>query len=200
MECQECPILKDLLPSGSHLSTEDVKVLFGISAVEYAIDLGTHNGASARILSVKAKRVMSCDVFENVNLIENDECREWYKELNKEDGTTYAHARHYLSRFPNVFLYQCETHYFLRELDNESVDLVFVDADHTFEGVSADYADAFPKLNIGGLIAFHDTNGCGARLGPVKFCAEIADKDERLECIRRPTHLDSITVYRKVKR
>jgi predicted O-methyltransferase YrrM len=35
---------------------------------------------------------------------------------------------------------------------------LFIDADHSYEGVKEDYLAYFPMMNPGGLVAFHDTN------------------------------------------
>jgi cephalosporin hydroxylase len=43
-----------------------------------------------------------------------------------------------------------------RLLDGRPLDLLFVDGDHTYEGVARDFADYAPLVRVGGLIAFHD--------------------------------------------
>lgn len=42
------------------------------------------------------------------------------------------------------------------ELAGEKVDFLFIDGDHTVEGVTADYEDYREFVRPGGLIAFHD--------------------------------------------
>lgn len=41
-------------------------------------------------------------------------------------------------------------------LDGDPVDLLFIDGDHTFEGVKADYEMYSPLVHPAGVIAFHD--------------------------------------------
>jgi cephalosporin hydroxylase len=41
-------------------------------------------------------------------------------------------------------------------LDGRHLDLLFVDGDHTQEGVNQDFADYAPLVRPGGLVAFHD--------------------------------------------
>ena len=43
-----------------------------------------------------------------------------------------------------------------RELNNTKVDFLFIDGDHTEEGVTADYMEYKEFVRPGGLIAFHD--------------------------------------------
>lgn len=45
-----------------------------------------------------------------------------------------------------------------RMFDDESVDFVFIDADHSYEAVKADIAVWFPKVKKGGFIGGHDYN------------------------------------------
>lgn len=51
-------------------------------------------------------------------------------------------------------------------LNGKQVDFLFIDGDHSYEGVKADFAMYFPLLSDGGMIAFHDIavhsrfNGC----------------------------------------
>jgi predicted O-methyltransferase YrrM len=48
----------------------------------------------------------------------------------------------------------------VRSLDelNGSVDLLFIDGDHSYEGVRADFENYAPFVRPGGLIAFHDVD------------------------------------------
>lgn len=44
----------------------------------------------------------------------------------------------------------------VEQLAGAPVDFLFIDGDHTLEGVTADYRDYAPLVRAGGLIAFHD--------------------------------------------
>lgn len=41
-------------------------------------------------------------------------------------------------------------------LNGRMIDFLFIDGDHTYEGVAQDFADYSPLVRPGGLIAFHD--------------------------------------------
>ncbi len=45
------------------------------------------------------------------------------------------------------------------EIEDGSLDFVFIDAEHTYEGVYQDIAEWRPKLRPGGLLSGHDYNG-----------------------------------------
>lgn len=42
--------------------------------------------------------------------------------------------------------------------EDESITLLFIDADHTYKGCKADFEAWLPKVKSGGEIAFHDSN------------------------------------------
>ena len=39
---------------------------------------------------------------------------------------------------------------------NSVFDLIFIDADHTYEGVKSDFNNYLPMLSEGGVLGFHD--------------------------------------------
>lgn len=45
-----------------------------------------------------------------------------------------------------------------KSVEDGSLDFVFIDADHSYEGCSADIAAWAPKVRIGGMVAGHDYN------------------------------------------
>jgi hypothetical protein len=45
-----------------------------------------------------------------------------------------------------------------KEIDDGSLDFVYIDGDHSFEGVTRDMQLWYPKINSGGLLAGHDYN------------------------------------------
>jgi len=46
-----------------------------------------------------------------------------------------------------------------KDFEDESIDFLFIDANHTYEYVSQDIAAYLPKIKPGGIIAGHDFNG-----------------------------------------
>jgi predicted O-methyltransferase YrrM len=43
-------------------------------------------------------------------------------------------------------------------IDFKSVDFLYIDADHSYEGIKADYENYTPLVKPGGIVGFHDTN------------------------------------------
>jgi predicted O-methyltransferase YrrM len=73
-------------------------------------------------------------------------------------------------------------------LDGRLIDLLFIDGDHTYEGVRSDYETYAPLVAPGGLIVFHDILPCGREHGNVSKlwdelqsgveCREFVDKTD----------------------
>ena len=76
----------------------------------------------------------------------------------------------------------------------EKFDAIFIDGDHTYEGVKNDYLNALPLLNEGGVMIFHDINSSGCP-GVVGLWNEIKNY-ECIEFVHSTTC--GIGVYRKI--
>ncbi len=80
-----------------------------------------------------------------------------------------------------------------------SLDMIFIDADHSYEAVLRDWRDWSPFLEPGGLVAFHDScvfAGGWVRPtdGPVRVVAAISEADLDFEILES---VDSLTVLRR---
>jgi predicted O-methyltransferase YrrM len=73
----------------------------------------------------------------------------------------------------------------LRLLEGERLDYLFVDADHTYDGVSRDFQMYAPLVRSGGIIAFHDiVTHTNARRNEVeRFWNEIKQKYRHKEFV-----------------
>jgi predicted O-methyltransferase YrrM len=84
---------------------------------------------------------------------------------------------------------------------NEPFDLIFVDGDHSYEGVRRDVDDWLPLLDDGGLLVLHDSARVASRPssrdgwpGPVRVAQELRESGS-VELVARR---DSLTVLRKL--
>lgn len=71
-------------------------------------------------------------------------------------------------------------------LKGEMLDFIFIDGDHSYNGVKADFENYYPLVQPGGLIAFHDIvdNDQDKSFGTQVFWREIKDKYKHQEFIR----------------
>jgi hypothetical protein len=58
----------------------------------------------------------------------------------------------------------------------KSVDVIFIDGDHTYEGCKADIDNWFPQMAKGGVMLFHDCDATSP--GVVKSVREFAKKNK----------------------
>lgn len=82
---------------------------------------------------------------------------------------------------------------------NVSLDLVFIDADHSYDAVRRDWDDWSVKIVPGGYIALHDSQPvpgrCRETVGPVRLVRELGDRPSGFELA---FVVDSLTAYRRV--
>jgi predicted O-methyltransferase YrrM len=79
------------------------------------------------------------------------------------------------------------------------VDFVFVDGDHSLDGIKADWAYWSERLAPGGIIALHDTlltpeKPPGYTLGSIEYFRDYIRHDPRFEILKQQ---DSLTVLKK---
>lgn len=122
---------------------------------DLVVELGTNIGTTAILLKAVAKRVCTVDVFENIDLIEDKEQRGLYL-------TSFQNNNHYFSKISEklkpfgVEVYQGLSYRFAEKFNREEVDVVFIDADHSYHGVKRDYNAWFDKVKVKGYFVFHD--------------------------------------------
>jgi predicted O-methyltransferase YrrM len=77
------------------------------------------------------------------------------------------------------------------------IDFLFIDADHTWEGIDRDWNDWSKFIEPGGIVALHDSFSLANRPDEdsVRYYAEVIAKDPRFEEIDRA---DSLAVVRRV--
>lgn len=71
------------------------------------------------------------------------------------------------------------------EVGGGPIDFLFVDGDHTYEGVKKDFEMYFPLIRKGGMIAFHDI--CSTPEGDVgvpRFWSEIKGRYTHVELVK----------------
>jgi predicted O-methyltransferase YrrM len=63
-------------------------------------------------------------------------------------------------------------------LGNEKLDFLFIDGDHTYEGVKKDFEMYSPLVRGGGIVAFHDIvpSSSDANIGVPRFWNELKER------------------------
>jgi predicted O-methyltransferase YrrM len=78
------------------------------------------------------------------------------------------------------------------------VDLIFIDGDHSWEGISKDWPLYSDKLKAGGIMALHDTSVIaadgGVVLDSVRYYNEVIRHDDRFEWVE---NVDRMNILRR---
>jgi predicted O-methyltransferase YrrM len=80
-----------------------------------------------------------------------------------------------LSRHKNVTIVRQYSHAAAATMPDESVDFIYIDADHSYAAALLDLKSWFPKLKKRGIMAGHDYyngSGIGVKSAVDEFCAE----------------------------
>ena len=75
----------------------------------------------------------------------------------------------------------------------DTIDFLFIDANHSYGGVSKDYELWFPKVRKGGIVGFHDISG---EDGVIQFFGELK-KDYKSDQIKTDDKLCGIGIIYK---
>ncbi len=138
------------------------------------VELGTHKGLSYFTFCQSMKENEIDGLCYAVDTFEGDEHTDKYDEsvftaVNNHNRQNY-HGFSYLMRM-----------YFndaLRHFSEDSIDLLHIDGFHTYEAVSEDFANWYPRVKPGGIILFHDVQARLQDFGAWKFWDEICGQYE----------------------
>ncbi len=100
-------------------------------------------------------------------------------------------------RVRNIRLIKALSHEAAPHFDSP-IDFLFIDGDHTWQGIERDWTDWFPKVAAGGVIALHDCRvsaNSPVELGSMKFYRE---RLAELNTIIEVDGVDSLVVFKKV--
>lgn len=186
--------------SAGSVSLGDIEVLAHYAKdLDVVVELGTNIGTTSILLSAVAKKVYTADVFEKVELIEDEDQRGIYAKSFGNNKHYYSTIIKKLAPF-KIDVSQCLSYRFAEAFLDDTVDMVFIDADHSYKGVKKDFESWFKKVKVGGYFAFHD---CVNPFPVYEYKNEILDYDERLENVSDYLHIHnpsgtSIVVYKRV--
>lgn len=145
-----------------------------------------------------------CDVIRDLHMIAVD----MWKVLPKRDDPyaetyiTFHHEENYArfkaaaeKFFPTrIQIMRMDTSEAAELVPDESLDFVFIDADHTYEGCKRDIENWVPKVRRGGMIAGHDANWPSVRKAIDELGATKIASDNVWYCFRKQNKHDVVAV------
>lgn len=117
------------------------------------IEIGAYTGESTQIFA-------STGIFSEINVIEPFKFNESFNNTNIENiqkwNKVEEEFRNNTRFFNNVNLIKEYSHNVSAIFADKSVDLVYIDGDHSYEAVNKDIELYLPKIKQGGILAGHD--------------------------------------------
>lgn len=87
-----------------------------------------------------------------------------------------ANAHKRLQSFKEIQFWYVDSELFSNKIEDESLDFIFIDADHSYEGALKDFKQLWSKVKKGGIFAGHDLNLPGVNKAIREFFGEKITK------------------------
>lgn len=177
------------------LTDQDLNVLVTYMTGKDVVELGTRTGRTSLILSKYVNSLTTVDVFEDTHKILSKKGRKAY---SKEDNK-FKLIKHRLRKRENVKIIKNLTT--LASVDFKSkIDVLFIDADHSYQGVRGDFEAWLNKVKKNGHILLHDSYT--KKHGVMQLITELKN-DNRVEFIgpNNKKEIDehgSVTIWKKI--
>lgn len=187
------------LPDGE-LTIGDEKALISFikdKKLDTVIDLGTFMGRSAAIFSQHVNKVITIDIFEDIDLLDNIKNKKWYYGFYTRNPHPYETIKDNLAMFKNVECIKAKTYEYANSILDNSIDLIFIDADHTYEGCKQDFDSWFSKVKQSKYIMFHDSHKDSIWKDIVKFMNELKMRKD-IKLINDTLEDSSISIWQKI--
>jgi hypothetical protein len=149
---------------------------------KFGAELGVWYGETFKYLvnNCPSLTMLGVDLYEQQP--ENDGPQKYFP---GEDGHKWEHDKYYedLKRFcaktnGRARIHKGKTTEAAQLVEDESLDFVFIDADHSFKGVDEDIAHWSPKVKKGGYIIGHDIHWPGVKQAVEKHFGTDYQTDE----------------------
>lgn len=119
------------------------------------VELGVFKGEFSKFIhkNLNPKKLYLVDLFEGyIGSGDKDGNNMEYTDLSNE----HTNLSNFFSGQNNVSIIKSSTTDFLKNMEDESIDLIYIDADHEYLSVVNDLSLSYSKIKHGGLICGHD--------------------------------------------
>jgi len=129
----------------------ELLVKFGLP--KKVVELGVAEGRYSReMMAWGLDELHLVDLWETMPFISG--CASFEQKWHDEN---YMQVLQLQSEYPDkIFVHKGFSHKIANLMPNETFGLIYVDADHTYEGCQSDIKSWWPKLVSGGVMAYHD--------------------------------------------
>ena len=121
-------------------------------------ELGVFTGEFSKIIhdTCKPSKLYLVDLYDGI-FTSGDKDGKNYQTVNLEEEMHKIQM--HFSNSPEVKVVKSSTTDFLQSLEYNHLDLIYIDADHSYNGVMTDLKLSYPKVKTGGFICGHDYIG-----------------------------------------
>lgn len=141
-------------------SRDDLPELFETLGFKSGVEIGTYKGIYTETLAKSNLRVYTVDPWLSYSDYPYFSSRPTQTEPNfrnqNEMDSQYEEARRRLEKYPNVTIIRKTSMEALNDFDDNSIDFVYIDGNHTFKYVAEDICGWIKKVKSGGIVAGHD--------------------------------------------
>lgn len=119
------------------------------------VEVGVCNGVTSELYAQEIPNIKKLYAVDNYpSFVDWDGTRV----TEERQAETMRRCKERLSKYPNIeFVYKSSVE-FGESLDDDSIDFVFIDGDHSYEATLKDIQIYWPKVKKGGVFAGHDIN------------------------------------------
>ena len=136
------------------------------------IELGVRDGLHFTMFAnSKAEEIIACDLWlDSDNIYENDKCFSQEKQ-----DTLYNNLVEKYKEDERIQIIKHDSSSLADNYDDGYFDLVFVDADHSYEGSKKDIVAWYSKVREGGILCGHDYEKFGVEVNGKYYAFGVID-------------------------
>lgn len=147
-------------------SRDDLPAFFVEMGFKVGAEVGVYKGEFSEKLCKAGLKVYSIDPWKIYNDFNN---RRGQKRLDQQ----YEHTKRILSTYPNSTIIRKTSMEAAEDFKDESLDFVYIDANHEFKYIAEDLYEWFKKVKKGGIVSGHDyfylKTGTGTQIWHVAY-------------------------------
>lgn len=119
------------------------------------LEIGVFKGEFAEILLCTNPRILYLvDCWENSNICSGN--ADGNNVENYNGVSLYNFVKDKFCEFSNIDIIRNYSQNFIPLIDDNTLDIVYIDGDHSYQGVKQDLESVYPKVKKGGYIMGHD--------------------------------------------
>lgn len=134
-------------------SRRDIPAWLKLEGFRVIAEIGVRGGDHLRsLLKAGPEKLVAVDLWEDDGLLAHNDSKTPPDQIRR----CYEAVLKIADKYPCVDVHKGSSRQIAREFGNDSFDFIYLDADHTYSGVTSDITSWWPKIRRGGVLAGHD--------------------------------------------